>query len=121
MRKQPYAGLDPVTVYPTHSGVGPRVTLRFLFVILEKFSCEIEKSRGNSYCLYSLRRHVTVRLRIASKLVLLRDEYSNCPPVRPPPPLSPPLQPRSLLIKTRPPSPSKLRPPLTVIRLTGFT
>ena len=34
-------------------------------------------------------------------------------PTRSPPPLSPPLQPRSLLIKTRPPRPSKLRPPLT--------
>ena len=34
-------------------------------------------------------------------------------PARPPPPLPRPLQPRSLLIKTRPPRPSQLRPPLT--------
>ena len=39
-----------------------------------------------------------------------------------PPPSPPPLQPRSILIKTRPPRPSKLRrPPSPVIQLTGFT
>ena len=35
------------------------------------------------------------------------------PPTRAPPPPLPPLQPRSLLIKTSPPRPSNLCPPLT--------
>ena len=39
--------------------------------------------------------------------------YTHKLPARPPPPLPPPLQSRSLLIKTRPPRPSKLRPALT--------
>ena len=38
---------------------------------------------------------------------------SAAPPQSPPPATSPPFQPRSLLIKTRPPRPSKLRPPFT--------
>ena len=50
MRKQPSAGLDPVTVHPPHSGVGPRTlsyvarnSYIYIFFSFKHVSCEFDK------------------------------------------------------------------------------